>query len=186
MVGDEGMEATSKHDDQPRVLSDAELPPVVEQSAPASEHPPYLYDEDGTVIAARGTFESVSVQCRVLRNNSDAAAWVDVLVADLPHPDELLNTYGEVERRAGERPVAWSDQTDRADVARMARVKPCPGDTCDTCEQVLTAADIAESGDFDDCERLPRESWFEGMNPCPYNKWGPNPDGVPYVMFPDS
>ena len=178
------MEKAATSED-PLCLFDVDDIPTVAESAAEDEEPPYLYDEDGTIIAARGTFESVTIQCRV-RNYAGEVTWVDVHVAALPHPHEMVENYGGVERRIGDdSPIAWSGQSDRATVSRMARVQPCPGDTCDACEQVLTAVDIAESGDFEDCERLPRERWFEDMNPCPYNRWGPDPDGVTYVMFPD-
>lgn len=160
------------------------MPEEQKLQEPRREHPPaLLYDDDGTVVAALGTLDKVMITCCL--RIGDEQVQREVPASELPHPFEIINEFGYAERTIGKARVAWTCARDKAAEELWWRVRPKASEQCDACEMVLTAEMIEESGDFEQCERLPRESWFEYLSPCPYNKWGATPIGVTYVVFPD-
>ena len=160
------------------------MPEEQKLQEPRREYPPaLLYDEDGAVVAALGTLDKVMITC-VLRIGEQRVQR-EVPASELPHPLEIINEFGYAERTIGKAEVAWSCARNEAAEEFWWRVRPTEGEKCDACEMVLTAEMIEESGDFEGCERLPRQHWFEDLSPCPYNKWGPCSSGVTYVVFPD-
>ena len=150
----------------------------MEQAATSEDPPPRLIDvDDIPTVAAKRSRRRRGSSFPVRRGQHGHRGTRHVRIGDRPMPCAQLRRGSDMggcpcqpiclipmkwwkptaawnEGSATNFPIAWSGQSDRATVSRMARVQPRPGDTCDSCEQVLTADDIAESGDFEDCERL--------------------------------
>ena len=150
----------------------------------SGEDPPErLYDEDGTVVAALGTLDTILIKCWL--HIEGQRVQKDVPASALPHQLEIIDDNGCVERRLGDSYIAWDLAKSKATEELWWRLQPVADEECEVCEIRLTAEMIEDSGDFEDCERFPRSHWFEDLSPCPYNKWGATTTGVTYVVFPD-